>query len=473
MELDFSDDIIEKLLLKKALLDKNWLNILSNVYDSRWFKVPNLGLVLKLVLGFYKKYSSIPSNPAIQALAKRYIETRGDSDVKMSDVSQLLAEAMNIDLRIDDAVIQSNLKEFIRRNAFYNSLFDNAELLEKSPENYSKVVEKCLENFDRVQKITFNDTDIGIDYFDKSSADSHWDYIRNPSAKIKTGWESMDEYTNGGFLKDGKMLALFMAQAGLGKSVFLSNLAVNLLKQNLNVVVISLEMSEDVYACRFDAHISQSNINKLKDCEETARQRLAKFHEDYPGANLYIKEYPPRSITSNDIQTYVENLKNAGHQVDAIIVDYLNLVLPIRRTDSMFKDGMAVSEELRRLSYIFNVPVISAVQCNTEGMQSSEIDMQNVSESRGIVHTVDALFALYQLDEDRENGIINMKVVKNRLGGMVGKHAQFAMNPESLSLTDVTFGNSYKIGVEDESEASKLESSLSSIQSDLQDIQDL
>ena len=88
-------------------------------------------------------------------------------------------------------------------------------------------------------------------------------------------------------------------------------------------------------------------------------------------------------------------MKNAGHKVDVIIIDYLNLVLPIRRTDSMFKDGMAVSEELRRLSYIFNVPVISAVQCNTEGMQSSDIDMQNVSESRGIVHTVDALFALY------------------------------------------------------------------------------
>lgn len=158
-------------------------------------------------------------------------------------------------------------------------------------------------------------------------------------------------------------------------------------------------------------------------------------------------------------------MKNAGHKVDVIIIDYLNLVLPIRRTDSMFKDGMAVSEELRRLSYIFNVPVISAVQCNTEGMQSSDIDMQNVSESRGIVHTVDALFALYQLDEDRENGIINMKIVKNRLGGMVGKHAQFAMNPESLSLTDITFGNNYKmIGVEDDSnEALKLTSSLSAI----------
>lgn len=58
-----------------------------------------------------------------------------------------------------------------------------------------------------------------------------------------------------------------------------------------------------------------------------------------------------------------------------------------------------------------------------------------------------------------------MKIVKNRLGGMVGKHAQFAMNPESLSLTDITFGNNYKmIGVEDDSnEALKLTSSLSAI----------
>lgn len=32
-------------------------------------------------------------------------------------------------------------------------------------------------------------------------------------------------------------------------------------------------------------------------------------------------------------------------------------------------------------------------------MNSEEIDMQNISESRGIVHTVDFLAALYQTQE--------------------------------------------------------------------------
>ena len=49
-----------------------------------------------------------------------------------------------------DEVVNANLKEFIRRNAFYNALYDNASLLNSDSSNYDKVVDKCLENFDRV-----------------------------------------------------------------------------------------------------------------------------------------------------------------------------------------------------------------------------------------------------------------------------------------------------------------------------------
>lgn len=235
------------------------------------------------------------------------------------------------------------------------------------------------------------------------------------------------------------MLMLVMAQAGLGKSVFLSNMSVNFLKQNLSVVVISLEMSENVYAQRFDAHISESDINHLRDNKENALEKIKQFKEKYPKAQLFIKEYPPRSVKTRDIDLYLENLKNIGKKFDVVIVDYLGLVLPNNKTDSMYKDGLAVSEELRSLSYKYNVPIVSAVQCNTNAMNSEEIDMEHVSESRGIVHTVDALFALYQTDTDKENGIINMRVLKNRLGGKIGKISNFKLDPESLVLNDITF----------------------------------
>ena len=468
MELDFPNEIIEKLLLKKAMSDKGWLNILQNVYDKRWFKTENIGLVLKLILNYHKKYNSIPNVAIINALAAKYIEKVPDSGINISSITTLLSEIKNLEMNIPDEVLNNNLKEFIRRNAFYNALYDNAEILDKDPTAYQKVVDKCLENFDRVQKITFNDTDLGLNYFDEQAMKNHWDYIRNPEAKVKTGWDSLDDYTCGGFLKDGKMLGLFMAQAGLGKSVFLSNLAVNLLKQNLSVAVISLEMSENVYATRFDAHISDKNINRLHEFEETAVERIKTFYADHPKANLYIKEYPPRSICSRDIETYLENLKNAGQKLDVVIVDYLNLVLPNHRSDSMYKDGLTVSEELRRLSYIFKCPFISAVQSNSEGMNSEAIDMQNVAESRGIVHTADFLAALYQKDDDREHGIINMRILKNRLGGRVGKLSTFSLNPETLTVTDLTYDNKFVIdNDEEESKLGQLMAKIPNISTDI------
>lgn len=439
MELDFSRDDIEKMLFKKASLDKKWMNILVGTFDKRFFKTPNLAMLADLQVRFYEKYGQAPSTKTLAAMAKSYAIKYPAENIEMSEVNELLGEINTFDLNLPEEVLNSNLKEFIRRNAFYNALYDNAGMLNNDESGYEKVVAKCLENFDRVQKITFNDTDLGLDYFNEDAMKRHWEYIRNPEAKLSTKWASLDTYTHGGFLKDGRSLYLVMAQAGLGKSLFLSNLAVNFLKQGLSVVVISLEMSEDVYAQRFDAHISKEDINHLNDCEDRAIENIKKFYKDHPTSNLYIKEYPPKSVTSNDIRAYLESLRTNGHKFDAIIVDYLNLVKSSnRQNDNMFLDGLDVSEKLRAISYEFKAPVISAIQTNTEGMNNENVGMENISQSRGIAFTADFLMALFQLQEDRENGFIRARILKNRLGGQVGKVLQFTVNKHNLLLEDIT-----------------------------------
>ena len=452
MELDFSNETIERLLLKKVLTEKSWLSILTSVYESLYskakyrdkktiFRDKSVSLVAKLAMKYYQKYDKIPNSKVISLLAKKYAEVHDTDNIDLSSLNELLVEVQNMNYNIGDDILATNLKEFIKKQAMVETLSENAEILTSDSGDYQKVVDQCLENFDKVSKITFNDTDLGMNYFSEEAMKAHWEFLKNPEAKVKTMWSSLDEYTNGGFLKDGRMLALIMAQAGLGKSVFLSNLAVNFMKQNLGVVVISVEMSENVYAQRFDAHISKKNINKLAEYEETAVQRIKEFYKKYPQSNLFIKEYPPRSVHSRDIQSYLENLKNAGHHFDVIIIDYLNLVLPNRSSDSMYKDGQMVSEELRGMSYFFKVPVISATQCNSEGMNSDTIDMQNVSESRAIVHTVDFLAALMQSQDQREDGLISMRILKNRFGGQVGKICNFKMDPETLEVADITGNN--------------------------------
>ena len=453
MELDFTNDTIEKMLAKKALADKHWLSILLNVSDSLFSKIKNtevrakkslfkskdLSLVIRLAMRYFQKYDQIPSSQIIQLLAKKYQEKYPSELIDLTRVNETLTELQNASYSISEDILSKNFKDFIRNQAMYETLSQNVEILTSENGDYQKVVDQCLENFDKVQKITFDDTDLGMQYFDESAMKDHWEFLKNPEAKIQTLWKKVDDVTNGGFLKDGRMLALIMAQAGLGKSVFLSNLAVNFMKQNLSVVVISLEMSENVYAQRFDAHISKKNINKLAENEQTAVQRIKEFYAKYPKSNLFIKEYPPRSVRSRDIAAYLENLQNAGHHFDVVIIDYLGLVLPNRSQDSMYKDGQMVSEELRALSYAFKVPVISAVQCNSEGMNSETIDMQNVAESKAIVHTVDFLSVLTRTPNDRDNGIINMRILKNRFGGKIGEVCKFKIDDNTLEVADVSY----------------------------------
>lgn len=432
--IDFSNDVIERLLFKQMLIDKRYMNICSSIFDKRWIQTEHLAKIMQMSINYYKKYNSIPNTKLVKALAKKYAET---VDVNLADVNALIDNCVTLDIGASEEVLGKNLKEFIRKKALWTSIIDNVEDIEKNSEN---VLDKCLERFDAVNKITFNDQDLGMNFFSEDGMKKHWDFINNPEDKIKTGWQSIDKYTNGGFLKDGRMLALFVAQAGLGKSLFMSNLAVNCLRNDLKVVVISLEMSQDVYAQRFDAHISEDDVNHLKESQENSIQKIKNFYAAHPNANLFIKEYPPRSIRCADIETYLDNLKMNGHDFDIVFVDYLNLILPNKgQSDNMFKDGLEVSERLRALSYKFNVPIVSATQCNTSGYNSEELGMENISESRGIAHTADVIMGLFQTQEDREAGLLHCRMLKNRLGGQIGQCATFTMNPSNLVLSDITF----------------------------------
>ena len=459
VDFDFTNDTIEKLIVKRILTDRKYLGKRAKSFDARLFDSKPLGTIAKLAVVFYRKYDKVPTNREMSALVKKYCESR--DDVKEADVSSSMLEVSNLGIDYTSKAAVENCEKYVRGKMYYLTICDTANEVIRTGH-----VDKCLERFDEIEKSMFDDERLGLGYFSDEGMKSHWDYIMNPDAKISTGWIGLDSVTNGGFLRDGRMLACFMGQAGLGKSLFLSNITVNFLCQNLSVVVISLEMSENVYSSRFDAHISKININRLKENCDTAISRIKAFHDEHPDAMLTVKEYPPRSVKCADIEAYLDNLKAANVRFDAIVVDYLNLILPNNKTDSMYSGIMEVVEKLRTLSYKFNVPVITATQANRQGMNNENISMEHVSESGGIAHTVDFLGGLYQMDEDREHGIINMRVIKNRLGGSVGKVIPFSMNPENLVLKDRT-GD--PIGSGEESEADSIVSNLANISADMND----
>lgn len=455
-EPDFTDDIIEQLMLKRCLLDKKYIKRLAGIYDKRWIKNEKLRALINIAIAYYNKHGEHANYKTMSLLVPLYVSKHPDLDV--TDLNSELCRVGELNVNVSDDVQLKNLDHFILKRGIFWVTSDNMERMEKDGNA------DCIVNeFNKLKKLSSTDGDLGLNYFTQEGQDEHWEYITNPEAKVKTLWCGIDTETHGGFLKDGRMLALFCGQAGLGKSLYLSNLGYNLLRQNKRVVVISLEMSENVYAKRFSAHISGDNINGLQNTVESSREKINNFYKMHPDANLIIKEYPPRSVRVVDVENYLENLRENGIGFDAVLVDYLNLLLPNSKFDNSYQSMMAVSEQLRALSYKFNVPFFSASQFNREGMDNPNVGMANISDSTGLAFTADFIGLLFQAEGDREHGIINMRLGKNRFGSP-GRTIQFHLDPDSLVLNDQTFETHPD---EDTEEADNIINNLSQLSGDI------
>jgi hypothetical protein len=74
----------------------------------------------------------------------------------------------------------------------------------------------------------------------------------------------------------------------------------------------------------------------------------------------------------------------------------------------------AIAEELRGLAVEFGVPVVSATQTTRSGFTSSDIGLEDTSESFGLPATADLMFALISTEELQDLGQIMVKQLKNR-----------------------------------------------------------
>ena len=171
--------------------------------------------------------------------------------------------------------------------------------------------------------------------------------------------------------------------------------------------MISLEMSEQMYSRRMSALFSDINVNQLKEHTEILKKRVSTTKLNIPSARLYIKQYSPNEFNSIKLKNYLHKLKETKQFVpDLIIVDYLNIMTTNGSAAGMksYERVGAISKELRSVSIETKLPILSATQSNrgNSGYAGEDISMNNTSDSSAINMDADAIFALYQLEGERE-----------------------------------------------------------------------
>ena len=423
--LSLTEESTERLMLRKFLTDPAYTSFIAENADAECFSNP----VIKRGMQYAMLYRSKGySKPLSAELLCEILQGAG-----FSEEAKLLPSYANFDCSsIDDGLARQVVKEYVQGRRTFNLVFSHSAEMMKA-RNFAPV----LKGVQEIAAMEF-ETDLGFNYM--QDLDEHVRYLTSPDSRMSTGYSQLDYLTSGGLPVDGKCLVVFMAQPGLGKSMMMHNLATNMVRMGRRVLVVSLEMTEQVYAARFSANFAGVNVNELSFDGNVSRIYRARDEvmEAHPDAGLVIKEFPPSSLRPAALGAYVERLKLSGFEPEVVFVDYLNIMVPnsVEKGDNTYVKVGETCKELRALSYRFGVPFVTATQTNRDGFDSMEVTMANVSESTQTAQHSDGIFAL--TSEGPESGLIDLTILKNRLGGRVGAKVKFAMDSATLRLTQVS-----------------------------------
>lgn len=392
-------DYFERIICFRSLVDSTYLSSIVDYVKPAYFKDKSISFVFSIISEFYEKRSKLPTLTEV----KSYLNT----DEYRETFKSLVESLKDIDKNIDKDELYNNTEQFLKEKAVYNTMLDVAGDIAKGNIDTSQILDK-IEKSCNINLVTdtgfdlYNDIDILID--DLCSAKRY----------IPSTWEWLDDALNGGFLENGRSLYVFAGETNIGKSIFLGNIASNIAKQGKNVLLITLEMSELLYAQRICTNVSKIPLKNLSSNTYALKQSIAEEKEKGSG-RIFIKEFPPSTITPNQLKAFIKKLNDTGIPIDAIVIDYLNLIHSTIGSNS-YERVKSVTEQVRAMSYIFNCPIISATQLNRSGFGHDNPDLATISESVGLAATADVIVSIFQNEEDRELNIIRLGLMKNRYG---------------------------------------------------------
>lgn len=400
-EIDFDYSLFEKIIVYNCLTNPTYFETIYDHINVSYFSDKQHKIVVEILCQYYTNNKTIPNLTELKVYFSSPEQRQALKDV--------FTNSKEIDKTYDKDFLIRNTEKFFKEKAVYNTVLKTSLNIQGGDINTSEI----LKSFEKACSISLIDNN-GFDYLEK--IDEHCIELQKTFKYIPSGWTWLDERIGGGFLATGRALYVFYGVTNVGKSIFLGNIATNILNQNKTVVLISMEMSEQVYAKRISAQLSQIAMDDLSSEINLLKTKLNSYKVKHKNSKLIIKEFAPKSATVLHLKTYIQKLVSTGVKPDAIILDYLNLIAPSERGMSSYDSVKEITEMVRALSYHFECPVITATQTNRSAYNEVNPGLETTSESMGLSHTADAQFSIWTEKEDVELGIIHLGITKNRFG---------------------------------------------------------
>jgi replicative DNA helicase len=413
----------EPIILKKLTHNGEFFGKVMPILKKKYFNDIGNQELFKLVQDYYGEYKSIPSLTELVASVKNVSNAEIRNEIiKSLQTVNTTEEVQNVEFLCDETV------SWVKDAMYMEALQVGSDGLMKKDDALKL---KAQEIMDERSKVSI-DTDLGLDLDD---IDTMIDYYSEKMSGIRSQHKELNNRLGPGFLPG--TLSVILAASGVGKSLLMTDLISGMVKDNKNILLVSLEMSDKEIMKRVHANAMDLPINSLLDLNKTEGelnkldrpfltrdQVLAAYNKMKTSGScgkFFVKDYPSGSFSPLMLEQLVESYKiEKGVEFDAVFVDYLGIMKSdlLSPSAGLYSYVKSIAEETRSSAKKMGIPIISASQLNRSATNNiDDADNSNVSDSMGTVMTADFLMFLLQNEEMKERKEIVCKVTKNRFAG--------------------------------------------------------
>jgi len=406
MNKEYSPEL-QKLFLEMMLQDAHSYVRVANIYNPE-----NFDRSIRAAAEFIKTHSNdfktLPTSDQIKAVTG--VDLKAVPDVGEGHTEWFLSEFEN----------------FTKRQELERAILKAADMLEAGDFD---PVEKLIKDAVQISLTK----DMGTDYFADPAERINRYY--NSGGQVSTGWPQLDRLLYGGFSRGE--LNIFAGGSGSGKSLVMMNIALSWLQMGLSGVYITLELSEELTSLRTDAMLTGMGTKDIRKDIDTTTLKVRLVSKK--AGQYRIKALPAQSNV-NDIRAYLKEVQlQTGIKVDFVMVDYLDLVMPVsvkvNPNDQFIKDKY-VAEELRNLAKELGVLLVTASQLNRSAVEEVEFDHSHIAGGISKINTADNVFGIFTSRAMKERGRYQIQCMKSRSSTGVGQKIDLEYNIETMRITD-------------------------------------
>jgi len=416
---------IETLILRNLMLNEDYTRSVIPHLKLKYFEEPYRG-VFNEIIKFVNKFNKLPSADALSIELKNNSKIGSDSLALIPEIS-VQKEEQTVDW------LTEKTEKWCQDRAIYLAIMDSINIIEGKHETLDK--NALPDVLSEALGVNF-DLRVGHDYVDDS--DNRFEFYHRAEEHLPFDLKMFNKITKGGLVN--KSLNVALAGTGVGKSLFMCHVAAGALTQMKNVLYITMEMAEERIAERIDANLMNVPIDQLENLSKDMFDKKMHKLTDKGVGKLIVKEYPTGAASSIHFRALLKELKiKRDFTPDLICIDYLNICASARMKAmggaiNSYTYVKAIAEELRGMAVEYNLPIVTATQTTRTGFGSSDVGLEDTSESFGLPATADLMFAIISTDELEDLNQLMVKQLKNRYNDPTGKNKKFVVGVDRAKM---------------------------------------